>query len=96
MHPRQALGWSVMGTGTIATEHMVAAIRTAGHQPLWVVSRNRQYAAHFSQDMAIPDIAVDARQALQDKRIGFAYVSAAKSRRKHYILAAAAAGKHLL
>lgn len=96
MHPKQALGWSVMGTGTIATEHMVAAIRTAGHPPLWVVSRNRQYAAHFSQDMEIPDISVDARKALQDSRVGFAYVSAAKNRRKHYILAAAAEGKHLL
>ena len=96
MHAKQALGWSVMGTGTIATEHMVAAIRTAGHQPLWVVSRNRQYAAHFSQDMEVPDITVDARKALQDSRVGFAYVSAAKNRRKHYILAAAAEGKHLL
>ena len=96
MHPRQALGWSVMGTGTIATEHMVAAIRAAGHQPLWVVSRNKQYAAHFSQDMEIPHITVNAREALQDKRVGFAYVSAAKNRRKHYILAAATEGKHLL
>lgn len=96
MHPRQALGWSVMGTGTIATEHMVAAIRAVGHQPLWVVSRNRQYAVHFSQDMEIPGITVDAREALRDQRIGFAYVSAVRSRRKHYILAAAAEGKHLL
>lgn len=96
MHARQDLGWSVMGTGTIASEHMVAAIRAAGHEPLWVVSRNRQYAAHFSQDMEIPGIAVDARQALRDPRVGFAYVSAAKGRRKHYILAAAAEGKHVL
>lgn len=96
MQPTQATGWSVMGTGTIATEHMVAAIRAAGHQPLWVVSRNERYAAHFSQDMEIPGITIDAREALRDKRVGFAYVSAARSRRKHYILAAAAEGKHLL
>jgi 1,5-anhydro-D-fructose reductase (1,5-anhydro-D-mannitol-forming) len=96
VHPRQATGWSVMGTGTIATEHMVAAIRAAGHQPLWVVSRNEKYAAHFSQDMEVPDITVDAREALRDKRVGFAYVSAVTNRRKHYILAAAAEGKHLL
>lgn len=85
-----------MGTGTIATEHMVAAIRSAGHQPLWVVSRNRQYATHFSQDMQIPGVAVDARRTLQDPRVTFAYVSAVRDRRKHYILAAASARKHVL
>jgi 1,5-anhydro-D-fructose reductase (1,5-anhydro-D-mannitol-forming) len=96
VHSREELGWSVMGTGTIATEHMVAAIRSAGHQPLWVVSRNRQYATHFSQDMQIPGIALDARQTLRDPRVKFAYVSAVRDRRKHYILAAAAARKHVL
>lgn len=96
MHSREELGWSVMGTGTIATEHMVAAIRAAGHQPLWVVSRNRRYAADFSQDMQIPGVASNARQTLQDARVGFAYVSAVRDRRKHYILAAAAERKHVL
>ncbi len=96
MHPKQEIGWSVMGTGTIATEHMVAAIRAAGHHPLWVVSRNRQYAAYFSQDMEIPGIAVDARKALHDPRVGFAYVSASRDRRKHYIRTAAAEKRHIL
>lgn len=96
MHSRDELGWSVMGTGTIATEHMVAAIRAAGHRPLWVVSRNRQYAKHFSHDMQIPGIAVDARRTLKDPRVAFAYVSAARERRRHYILAAAAERKHVL
>lgn len=89
-------GWSVMGTGTIATEHMVAAIRAVDHHPLWVVSRNRNYAADFSQDMAIPHTSVDALQALRDPRVGYCYVSAARKRRKHYIMAAAAEGKHVL
>lgn len=85
-----------MGTGTIATEHMVAAIRAMGHQPLWVVSRNRQYAAHFSLDMEIPGVSLDARKTLKDPRVGYAYVSAIRNRRKHYILATAAEGKHVL
>lgn len=92
----EAVGWSLMGTGTITTEHMVAAIRSAGQEPLWVVSRNRQYATYFSQDMQVPDVSLDARQALEDPRVGFAYVSAVRDRRKHYILAAAAQGKHVL
>ncbi|QRM56424.1 Gfo/Idh/MocA family oxidoreductase [Sinorhizobium sp. BG8] len=85
-----------MGTGTIATEHIVAAIRTVGHEVHWVVSRNRNYAKYFSEDMRIPKTSVEARQALGDPQVDFVYVSAARDRRKHYIATAAAAGKHIL
>lgn len=93
---RETNGWSVMGTGTIATEHMVAAIRSMGHEPRWVVSRNREYARCFSADTGIPCAATDARRALRDETVGFVYVSAVRDRRKHYISAACAAGKHIL
>ncbi|MGO1074973.1 Gfo/Idh/MocA family protein [Inquilinus sp. CA228] len=89
-------GWSVMGTGTIATEQMVAAIRSVGHEPLWVVSRNIDDAKSFSEDVKIAQTAVAAPRALRDPRVDFAYVSAARGRRRHYISAAAAAGKHVL
>jgi len=93
---KETNGWSVMGTGTIATEHMVAAIRSMGHEPLWVVSRNKEYARFFSIDTGIPHTSTDARRALRDAQVGFAYVSAVRDRRKHYISAACAAGKHIL
>ncbi|MBB2973206.1 Gfo/Idh/MocA family oxidoreductase [Mesorhizobium sp. RMAD-H1] len=96
MRSTEELGWSVMGTGTIATEHMVAAIRTAGHQPRWVVSRNKEYAKLFSQDMQVPNTSLDARRALHDPFVKFAYVSAARERRRHYIAAAASERKHVL
>ncbi len=89
-------GWSVMGTGTIAAEQMVAAIRSAGHEPLWVVSRNREYANSFSEDMKIPQTATEPRRALRDPSVGFVYVGATRERRRHYILSAAAARKHIL
>jgi 1,5-anhydro-D-fructose reductase (1,5-anhydro-D-mannitol-forming) len=96
VNSKQEIGWSVMGTGTIATEHMVAAIRSAGHEPLWVVSRNQEYARSFSEDMQIPKRSVEAKRALQDPHVGFVYVSAIRERRKHYISTAAAARKHVL
>jgi 1,5-anhydro-D-fructose reductase (1,5-anhydro-D-mannitol-forming) len=92
----EATGWSVMGTGTIATEHMVAAIRSMGHEPRWVVSRNEEYARYFSEDTGIPQTTTDARRALRDPQVGYAYVSAVRERRKYYIMAACAAGKHVL
>lgn len=85
-----------MGTGPIAAEHMVAAIRSVGHEPLWVVSRNREYARVFSEDLNIPKTSVEARQALSDPLVNFVYISAVRERRKHYISTAAKAGKHIL
>ena len=85
-----------MGTGTIATEHMVAAIRAVGHEPLWVVSRNRQYAKSFSEDLNIPQTSTQVHRALLDPSVNFVYVSASRGRRKHYISNAAIARKHIL
>lgn len=85
-----------MGTGTIATEHMVGAIRAIGHSPLWIVSRSERDAAAFADDLEIPKLSTDLAQALQDPLVAFAYISAAVNRRPHYISAAASAGKHIL
>ncbi|MCA1368731.1 Gfo/Idh/MocA family oxidoreductase [Bradyrhizobium sp. BRP14] len=89
-------GWSVMGTGTIATEHMVAAIRAMGHSPLWVVSKNQADALHFSNDLSIPQATTDMEQVWSDPAVKFVYISASLKRRQHYVVAAANAGKHIL
>ncbi|TIW74652.1 MAG: Gfo/Idh/MocA family oxidoreductase, partial [Mesorhizobium sp.] len=89
-------GWSVMGTGTIATEQMVAGIRAQGHTPLWVVSRRKLDAAHFAQDLDIPQWTTNLSSALGDPDVEFIYVSARIQRRAHYITAAAQAGKNVL
>jgi len=85
-----------MGTGTIATELMVEAVRTIGHSPLWVVSRSKTDAAYFAQDLGIPHSTTDMKLVLQDPSVGFVYISASLKRRPHYIAAAAQAGKHIL
>ncbi|BCH08405.1 oxidoreductase [Mesorhizobium sp. 131-3-5] len=89
-------GWSFMGTGTIATELMVEAIRSVDHSPLWVVSRSKTDAAYFAQDLGIPHATTDLAIVLEDPTVRFAYISARLQRRPHYISAAAGAGKHIL
>lgn len=89
-------GWSVMGTGTIATEHMVAAIRAMGHSPLWVVSRDQADALQFANDLSIPRATTDMERVWSDPAVKFVYISASLRRRQHYVLAAADAGKHIL
>ena len=96
MNSKGATGWSMMGTGPIAAEQMVAAIRSVGHDAVWVVSRNSEYAKVFSEDLNIPKTSVEARQALADPLVNFVYISAARERRQHYITTAAKAGKHIL
>jgi len=90
------VGWSFMGTGTIATELVVEAIRSVGHSPLWVVSRSKRDADHFAEDLGIPHSTTELGPVLQDPSVGFAYISASLKRRPHYITAAAGAGKHIL
>lgn len=89
-------GWSVMGTGTIATEHMVAAVRAMGHSPLWVVSRDQADALHFANDLSIPQATTDMERVWSDPAVKFVYISASLERRQHYLVAAADAGKHIL
>ncbi|MBB2713412.1 Gfo/Idh/MocA family oxidoreductase (plasmid) [Rhizobium sophoriradicis] len=90
------VGWAIMGTETIATEHMVSAIRSIGHQPLWVVSRNAHYAGTFAGDLSIPNATDDLERVWADRDVRFVYVSATRERRSFHIAAAAEAGKHIL
>jgi 1,5-anhydro-D-fructose reductase (1,5-anhydro-D-mannitol-forming) len=90
------VGWSFMGTGTIATELVVEALRSVGHSPLWVVSRSKRDAEHFAADLGIPHSTTELEPVLRDPAVGFAYISASLKRRPHYIAAAAGAGKHIL
>ncbi|PDT51231.1 MULTISPECIES: Gfo/Idh/MocA family oxidoreductase [Sinorhizobium] len=89
-------GWAVMGTGTIATEQMVTAIRAIGHSPLWVVSKSKTDALHFANDLDIPQATTDMERIWSDPAVKFVYISATLKRRQHYVLAAADAGKHIL
>ena len=91
-----ATGWSVMGTETIATERMVAAIRTVGQEPLWVVSRSGNDAGAFARDLDIPGSTTDLMRVLDDPSIAFAYVSARVERRLRYVAASLHARVHVL
>lgn len=96
MPTRGTLGWALIGASTIAREYMVGAIRDAGDAPLWVVSQNSDHAARFSADCRIPRHTTDMAQALADPGVDAVYVSSANSRHHDQVVAAAAAGKHVL
>lgn len=96
MPVNSSTGWSVMGTGTIATERAVAAIRAVGHSPLWVVSRKKADAEYFAKDLDIPRSTTNLEYVFADPEVEFAYVSAELKRRAHYISASAQSRKNVL
>ncbi len=96
MPTRGRLGWALIGASTIAREYMVDAIRGAGDEPLWVVSQNADHAGKFSADCRIPRHTTDLAEALADPGVDAVYVSSANSRHHGQVVAAAAAGKHVL
>lgn len=96
MSTENRAGWAIMGTATIAAEDMVTAIRAADHVPLWVVSRSKQDAMQFAEDLSIPRATTNLKGVLDDEAVGYAYINASVERREYYISKCAAAGKHML
>ncbi|RWQ59513.1 MAG: Gfo/Idh/MocA family oxidoreductase [Mesorhizobium sp.] len=89
-------GWGLIGASTIAREYMVDAIRRSGGRPLSVMSHDGARAAAFARDLDIADSCSDLDTLLDDRRIGAVYISSTNTQHRYQVLAAAAAGKHVL
>ena len=97
MGTQNAFGWGLIGASTIAAEHMIAAIRAqAGHHVVAVASssaeRGRAYADRHG--VAAGYGSVDA--LLADPAVQAVYISTTNELHRDQVLAAAAAGKHVL
>ena len=90
-------GWGLIGASTIAARHMVQAIRAqAGHQVVAVASRSAARASAFAREHGIEG-AVDSVDALlANPAVHCVYVSSTNEQHHAQVLAAAAAGKHVL
>lgn len=97
MHGDPQIGWGLIGASTVAAQHMVAAIRAQpGHAVVAVASRSAERAARFGAAHGIGQTYGALSDLLADPRVGVVYVSAAHEWRRDQVLAAAAAGKHVL
>jgi len=97
MNDRQgAVRWGFIGASTIAHEHMVNAVRLAGHEVVAIASGSRERATHFAAEhgIAFASDSVDALLARPD--VEAVYISSTNDRHCAQVLAAAAAGKHVL
>jgi len=97
MDTKKITRWGLIGASTIARQHMVAAIRAqAGHMVQAVVSSSLERAESFAAECDIPSAYDSVKKLLADPSIDVVYISTTNEFHHEQVLAAAAAGKHVL
>lgn len=90
-------GWGLIGASTIARQYMVEAIRAQpGHFVQAVLSSQQERADAFAAACAIPAAYSQLDALLADPKVQAVYISTTNELHHDQVLAAAAAGKHVL
>jgi 1,5-anhydro-D-fructose reductase (1,5-anhydro-D-mannitol-forming) len=90
-------GWGLIGASHIAAEHMVGAIHAcAGQQVVAVASSRIERAREFAAELAVARAYDSVAALLADPAVHAVYVSSTNEKHRDQVLAAAAAGKHVL
>jgi 1,5-anhydro-D-fructose reductase (1,5-anhydro-D-mannitol-forming) len=93
----EGMRWALIGASTIASQHMIAAIRAqSGGVVSRVVSGSPARASEFAKAHGIPVFGCDLSEALADPDIDAVYVSTTNEKHFPQAMAAIAAGKHVL
>jgi len=87
--------WGLIGASTIASEHMIGAIRAAGGEVASVLSSSADRAESYAAEHDIP-VGVSDLDALLDGDIDAVYISTTNEKHFAQAMAAIAAGKHVL
>ncbi|MFM7442313.1 MAG: Gfo/Idh/MocA family oxidoreductase, partial [Tabrizicola sp.] len=80
--------WALIGASTIASQHMIGALRGAGQDVAAVVSTSAARATEFAADHAIPAAFNQLDPVLADPGIAAVYISSTNE--KHHAQALAA------
>lgn len=93
----RSIGWALIGASTIAREHMRAAIDADRRsRSVAVLSQSLDRAREFAQQNELASAYDDLDELLADPNVDVVYVSTRNDLHKEQVLAAAAAGKHIL
>lgn len=89
--------WGLIGASAIAALRMVGAIRdTPGNEVVAICSASRERGERFARAHEIPRAYVGSAALLDAPTVDAVYISSANSLHHAEVLAAAAAGKHVL
>ena len=97
MNQELITGWGLIGASTIARQYMVDAIRAQnGHFVQAVMSSKQERADQFAADCAVPAAYSSMDDLLADPKVHAVYISTTNELHYEQVIAAAAAGKHVL
>jgi 1,5-anhydro-D-fructose reductase (1,5-anhydro-D-mannitol-forming) len=91
-----ALRWALIGASDIAATRMIPAMRAVGDTVTVVQSGSADWADEFARTHEIPNAVTDIEAALARPDVDAVYVSSHNDKHHAQVLAAAAAGKHVL
>lgn len=90
-------GWGLIGASTVARQHMVDAIRAqTGNVVQAVMSSKQERADEFAAEFGIPAAYSSVDSLLADPNVQVVYISTTNDLHFEQVIAAAAAGKHVL
>ena len=90
------LRWGLIGTSTIAAEHMIGAFRANGGEVVAVMSKDADRAAKYAREHGIGHATASLANLVSSKEIDAVYISTTNDLHRDQVFAAAAAGKHVL
>ena len=88
--------WGLIGASTIASEHVIGAIRANGHEVLSVLSSDQARGNDYAARHGISESTADLDVLLSQPEIGAVYISTTNEKHYPQAMAAIAAGKHVL
>src|SRR5216683_3229862 len=90
------LRWGVIGASTIASEHMIGAIRANGGEVVAVLSSDASRGQSYAETHGIPRSTTDLAALVEAPDIDAVYISTTNELHRDQVFAAAAAGKHVM
>jgi 1,5-anhydro-D-fructose reductase (1,5-anhydro-D-mannitol-forming) len=97
MNQKSITGWGLIGASTIARQHMVEAIRAQESNFVQAVMSSKQERAdQFAAEFGIPAAYSSVDSLLSDPKVQAVYISTTNELHLEQVIAAAAAGKHVL
>jgi 1,5-anhydro-D-fructose reductase (1,5-anhydro-D-mannitol-forming) len=92
----KGLRWGLIGASTIASEHMIGAIRANGGEVVAVLSSDASRGRNYAETHGIPRSTTDLAALVEAPDIDAVYVSTTNELHRDQVFAAAAAKKHVL
>ena len=92
----KGLRWGLIGASTIASEHMIGAIRANGGEVVAVLSSDASRGQNYAETHGIPRSTTDLAALVEAPDIDAVYISTTNELHRDQVFAAAAAKKHVM